>query len=106
MNKLIPLIIFLVIGIFLFLSLNSDPKKLPSPLVGKSFPVIEGADFYTNEKVKFKDLMDNQVSLVNVWASWCTTCRKEHQMIKNIAKNNDIRLIGINYKDTRSNGED
>jgi len=62
MNKLIPLIIFLVIGIFLFLSLNSDPKKLPSPLVGKSFPVIEGADFYTNEKVKFKDLMDNQVS--------------------------------------------
>ena len=106
MNKVIPLIIFLVIGIFLFLSLNSDPKKLPSPLVGKSFPVIEGADFYTNEKVKFKDLMDNQVSLVNVWASWCTTCRKEHQMITNIAKNNDIKLIGINYKDTRSNGED
>ena len=105
MNKLIPLIIFLVIGIFLFLSLNSDPKKLPSPLVGKSFPVIEGADFYTNEKVKFKDLMDNQVSLVNVWASWCTTCRKEHQMITNIAKNNDIKLIGINYKDTRLNAE-
>ena len=106
MNKVIPLIIFLVIGIFLFLSLNSDPKKLPSPLVGKSCPVIEGADFYTNEQVKFKDLMDNQVSLVNVWASWCTTCRKEHQMITNIAKNNDIKLIGINYKDTRSNGED
>ena len=106
MNKVIPLIIFLVIGIFLFLSLNSDPKKLPSPLVGKIFPVIEGSDFYTNEKVKFNDLMDNQVSLVNVWASWCTTCRKEHQMITNIAKNNDIKLIGINYKDTRSNGED
>ena len=51
-------------------------------------------------------LMDNQVSLVNVWASWCVPVRKEHQMIMNIAKNNDLKLIGINYKDTRSDGED
>ena len=58
------------------------------------------------KQLSLNDLMDNQVSLVNVWASWCTTCRKEHQMITNIAKNNDMKLIGINYKDTRSDGED
>ena len=106
MNKLVPLIVFFVIGFFLFLSLNSDPNKLPSPLVGKKFPVIEGVDFYTNENIKLNDLINNQFALVNVWASWCITCRKEHQMIMNIAENNQIKLIGINYKDTRIEGEE
>jgi cytochrome c biogenesis protein CcmG/thiol:disulfide interchange protein DsbE len=104
MKKLIPLIIFIVIAVFLFLSLNSNKGELPSPLLGKMFPSIEGKDFYTNETIKVVDLLDNKMTLVNVWASWCTTCRKEHQMIMNIAQNTDLRLIGIDYKDTRANG--
>jgi cytochrome c biogenesis protein CcmG/thiol:disulfide interchange protein DsbE len=106
MKKILPLLVFLVVGVFLFLSLNSDPNKLPSPLVGKKFPIIEGTDFYSNETVKLNDLMDNKLALVNVWASWCVTCRKEHQVIMNIAKNTNLKLIGINYKDTKSDGEE
>lgn len=106
MKKILPLLVFLVVGVFLFLSLNSDPNKLPSPLVGKKFPIIEGTDFYSNETVKLNDLMDNNLALVNVWASWCVTCRKEHQVIMNIAKNNSLKLIGINYKDTKNDGEE
>ena len=106
MKKILPLLVFLVVGVFLFLSLNSDPNKLPSPLVGKKFPIIEGTDFYSNETVKLNDLMDNNLALVNVWASWCVTCRKEHQVIMNIAKNNNLKLIGINYKDTKNDGEE
>ena len=106
MKKILPLLVFLVVGVFLFLSLNSDPNKLPSPLVGKKFPIIEGNDFYSNETVKLNDLMDNKLALVNVWASWCVTCRKEHQVIMNIAKNTNLKLIGINYKDTKSDGEE
>ena len=106
MKKILPLLVFLVVGVFLFLSLNSDPNKLPSPLVGKKFPIIEGTDFYSNKTVKLNDLMDNNLALVNVWASWCVTCRKEHQVIMNIAKNTNLKLIGINYKDTKSDGEE
>ena len=106
MKKILPLLVFLVVGVFLFLSLNSDPNKLPSPLVGKKFPIIEGTDFYSNETVKLNDLMDNNLALVNVWASWCVTCRKEHQVIMNIATNNNLKLIGINYKDTKSDGRE
>ena len=106
MKKILPLLVFLVVGVFLFLSLNSDPNKLPSPLVGKKFPIIEGTDFYSNETVKLNDLMDNNLALVNVWASWCVTCRKEHQVIMNIAKNTNLKLIGINYKDTKSDGKE
>jgi len=105
MRKIIPLVIFIIIGIFLFLSLNSNPNKLPSPLVGKMIPELEGKDFFTNESVKLNDLMENQMALVNVWASWCVTCRKEHPMIMNIANNGNLKLIGINYKDQKNKGQ-
>ena len=105
MRKIIPLFLFIVIGIFLFLSLNSNPNKLPSPLVGKMIPELEGKDFFTNESIKLNDLMENQMTLVNVWASWCVTCRKEHPMIMNIANNESLQLIGINYKDQKNDGQ-
>jgi len=105
MKKFIPLILFLFIAIFLYFSLNSNSSKLPSPLLGKMFPNIEAKDFYSNESVLLTDLFSEKMSLVNVWASWCVTCRQEHQMMMKIANNKDLQLIGINYKDTRADGE-
>ena len=105
MKKLIPLIVFVVIAVFLYFSLNSISSKLPSPLLGKMFPNIEAKDFYSNESILLTDLFSEKMSLVNVWASWCVTCRQEHQMMMKIANNKDLQLIGINYKDTRADGE-
>ena len=105
MKKLIPLILFLVIAVFLYFSLNSTSSKLPSPLLGKMFPNVEGRDFYSNEAVLLTNLFSDNMSLVNVWASWCVSCRQEHQMMMNIANNKNLQLIGINYKDTRADGE-
>ena len=89
MKKLIPLILFIVIAVFLYFSLNSDSSKLPSPLLGKMFPNIEAKDFYSNDSVLLADLFSENMSLVNVWASWCVTCRQEHQMMMKIANNTD-----------------
>ena len=61
-------------------------------------------NFYTDEPVKATELFKDKMTLVNVWASWCTTCKKEHEMIMSIAKNTELQLIGINYKDTRIDG--
>jgi len=105
MKKLIPLILFLFIAVFLYFSLNSNSSKLPSPLLGKIFPNVEAKDFYSDESVLLADLFSDNMSLVNVWASWCVTCRQEHQMMMKIAKSKDLQLIGINYKDTRADGE-
>ena len=69
------------------------------------FPNVEAKDFYSDESVFLKDLFSDKMSLVNVWASWCVTCRQEHQMMMKIANNKDLQLIGINYKDTRADGE-
>ena len=105
MKKLIPFFLFVVIAAFLYFSLNDTSSKLPSPLLGKMFPEIEARDFYSDESVLMTNLFNEKISLVNVWASWCVTCRQEHQMMMKIANNEDLQLIGINYKDKRVDGE-
>ena len=105
MKKLVPLFLFIVITVFLYFSLNTTSNKLPSPLLGKMFPSIEAKDFYSDESVLLTNLFNEKMSLVNVWASWCVTCRQEHQMMMKIANNKDLQLIGINYKDKRVDGE-
>ena len=102
MKKLIPLIGFVVISVFLYLSLSSNPRELPSPFLGKAFPDIEVEDFYTGEKFSLRDTFKDKITLVNVWASWCVTCRAEHQMLMKISKENLVQLIGLDYKDTRA----
>lgn len=102
MKKLIPLIGFIVIAAFLYVSLSSNPRELPSPFIGKAFPDIEVEDFYTGESVSLRDTFKDKITLVNVWASWCTTCRAEHQMLMSLSKDASMQLIGLNYKDTRA----
>jgi cytochrome c biogenesis protein CcmG/thiol:disulfide interchange protein DsbE len=102
MKKLIPLIGFVVIAAFLYLSLSSNPRELPSPFLGKAFPDIEVEDFYTGEVISLRDTFRSKITLVNVWASWCPACRAEHQMLMNISKENLVQLIGLDYKDTRA----
>ncbi len=104
MNKFIPLALFVVLVGFLYIGLGLDPKKLPSPLIGKAFPNIEVEDFHTGEKYLTQDKLKNKISLVNVWASWCVTCRAEHEMLMKIAKQNTVQMVGINYKDTKKDG--
>ena len=100
MKKVLPLTLFIILAGFLYLSLESNPSKLPSPLVGKIFPSVSGAEIFSGEPIKLNDLFINEkFSLVNVWASWCVTCRAEHTAIMKIAKNENLQVIGINYKD-------
>jgi len=110
MKKILTLLITFIslaaLFVMFYFSLNSNSEELPSPFLGKMFPSIQGKDFYTDETIEVSDLLANNMTLVNVWASWCLTCRKEHQMIMNIAKNSDLQLIGIDYKDSREEGKE
>ncbi len=105
MGKFLPLVIFVVLAWFLYNGLGRDTKKLPSPLIGKAFPNLEVEDFQTREKYQLQSRLKNKVSLVNVWASWCVTCRAEHQMLKKIAKVSSVQMVGVNYKDTKKEGK-
>lgn len=97
------MVIFVVLAWFLYDGLGRDTKKIPSPLIGKNFPILEVEDFETGDKFQIQTRLKGKVSLVNVWASWCFACRAEHQMLNNIAAKNSLQIVGINYKDNENN---
>ncbi len=102
LRSLIPLIAFLVLVIFLAIGLTRDPKKIPSPLIGKPSPQFElPAVLQPGQKVSQSDFL-GKVVLFNVWASWCVACRQEHPLLVEFAKNHNTPVYGLNYKDQRT----
>jgi cytochrome c biogenesis protein CcmG/thiol:disulfide interchange protein DsbE len=101
MNKrlLIPLGVFLVIATFLLVGLTLNPREVPSPLIGKPAPAFQLAQLHASGKTLGNDDMKGQVWLLNVWASWCVSCRIEHPLLVELARANIVPIIGLNYKD-------
>lgn len=96
---LIPIAVFLAMVIFLYIGLGRDPRRVPSPLIGKPVPVFDLPRLHAMDQRVTQDVLKGRVSLVNVWASWCVSCRYEHELLMQIARHTDIPIIGINYKD-------
>ena len=97
------LIIAFIITIFfksLFENNNYVPKKI------NKVENISIEEFYSNNELKIKELFDNEkYIIINIWASWCIPCRQEHRYIKNISKINNLKIIGLNYKDNKDNAK-
>lgn len=95
----IPLLVFLVMAVFLGIGLTMNPRDIPSPLIGKpvpefSLPPVKGGTL----GLASADLR-GEVSIVNVFASWCVACREEHPVLMGIKQQGAVPLHGINYKD-------
>jgi cytochrome c biogenesis protein CcmG/thiol:disulfide interchange protein DsbE len=102
MNRyLIPLAVFIVLVVFLGIGLGLNPREVPSPLIGKPAPVFKLAQLHESGKALGKEDMLGQVWLLNVWASWCVSCREEHPVLIEFAKRNLVPIYGLNYKDKR-----
>ena len=97
LKRFAPLIVFVALMVLLAVGLTLDPRQIPSPLIGKPAPEVELPLLLTQGSFSNKDLT-GQVTLVNVWASWCISCRQEHETLKSLARNG-VRVIGLNYKD-------
>ena len=97
--RLIPLVIALVIGGFLFVGLGLRPKEIPSVLIGKEVPQFDLPALPKRQKgLKTTDLK-GQVSLVNVFASWCVSCQAEHPLFMKLHREGVVPVHGLNYKD-------
>ncbi|HYN78633.1 MAG TPA: DsbE family thiol:disulfide interchange protein [Lamprocystis sp. (in: g-proteobacteria)] len=98
---LIPLSIFLALALLMFRGLSLDPSKIPSPLVDKPAPDFTLESLKDPGKQISADVLKGQISLVNVWASWCPSCRQEHAELVRIAKESGVQMVGFNWKDER-----
>ena len=107
---LLPLIVFLALAALFFYRLGAgDPARIPSALIGRPAPVADlpplpglqrdGKSVPGPGATTFQ----GSVTLVNVWASWCVPCHDEAPLLEQLAKDNRIQLVGINYKDSPDN---
>lgn len=101
MNRyLIPLCVFIGLIALLALGLRLDPSRVPSPFIDRPIPQFNLPMLHKlDRKVGSADLR-GEVTLLNVWASWCVACRYEHVQLLKLARERGIRIYGLNYKDT------
>lgn len=101
---LLPFGVFLCLLAFLGIGLRLDPREIPSPFIGKPAPPFRLAQLHEPGKTIAPRDMTGQVWLLNVWASWCVSCRVEHPVLMDFAKSGVAPVIGLNYKDERDDG--
>jgi cytochrome c biogenesis protein CcmG, thiol:disulfide interchange protein DsbE len=102
---MMPVLAFAGLALIFFKGLSGDPAALPSTLIGKPTPIftLSGLDGEGALGLSDADLRRGHVTLVNIWASWCGPCRQEHPILMELAKRDDISLVGINNKDGGEN---
>lgn len=96
--RIIPVVIFLILSVFLWRGLSLDPHHLPSVQVGKALPDFTLPQLQNPQAVFSSTALRGQVILLNVWASWCEACVEEQVFMMQLAREG-IPLYGLNYKD-------
>ncbi len=94
----IPLLIVVALIVVLARGLELDPREVDSPLIGRAAPSFELPVLGGDRLISDGEFL-GQVSLLNVWASWCVACRAEHDILVELGKRPEINLYGLNYKD-------
>jgi cytochrome c biogenesis protein CcmG/thiol:disulfide interchange protein DsbE len=99
LNYIIPLLAFFALAALLGKGLTLDPKSIPSTRIDKPAPSFELPVLSTvGEKFRPEDLI-GQRWVLNVWASWCVSCRYEHPVLNDMARAGIAPIVGLNYKD-------
>ena len=101
MNKkfLVPLVVFLGLVLLLGYGLTRDPKILPSTLINQTVPSFSLINVADKDTIFSPKQLLGQRWVLNVWASWCVSCRVEHPLLNGLAAKNIAPIVGLNYKD-------
>lgn len=105
----IPVVIVAALAVLFWRGLSLNPNDMPSALLNKPVPAFElpvlpapeNPDGLINAN---QEMFKGKVSLLNVWATWCVTCRQEHEFL-NTLKAQGVLIYGINYKDNNEDAQ-
>ena len=106
MNRryLIPVVVFAATLVLLAAGLSLNPREVPSPLIGKAAPAFDLPTLAAPGERMTREDFAGRVWILNVWASWCVSCREEHQTLTALARTGVAPVVGLNYKDEREQG--
>ena len=96
-----PMLIAFALGLFLYEGIGRDLTINESSLIGKPLPQFMGQTLSSPSTAVTQADMLGEPALVNVWATWCPTCRAEHEFLNAIAEQDKVRIFGVNYHDQR-----
>ena len=99
---LIPLAAFFALAAILARGLKLDPHEVPSPLIDKAAPKFALTRLDDAAKTMRLEDMRGKVWMLNVWASWCVSCREEHPLLVAFSKKHVVPIYGLDYKDQRA----
>jgi cytochrome c biogenesis protein CcmG/thiol:disulfide interchange protein DsbE len=101
---IVPLLLFVMLAGFFAVGLMRDPREVPSPFIGKPAPAFALEQLHEPQRPFGPADMKGKVWLLNVWASWCVSCRVEHPLLVEMSRNKVATIVGLNYKDKREDG--
>ena len=96
---ILPGLIFALLVAVFWRGLGKDPSYVPSPLIGKPAPEFRLPELGHADRFVTQADLGRQISLLNVWATWCGGCRQEHAALLEIAQQGDVPIYGLNWKD-------
>ena len=104
---LILILLFFSFCFVVFLKgLKTSNVYIPETTLNKDVEVFGSKDLFTGDQISFDEIFVNsEFYILNIWASWCLPCKKEHKFLMQLSKNKSIKLIGLNYKDKRKNAK-
>ncbi len=102
----LPLAGFAALALLLGVGLGLKPREVPSPFIGKPAPAFSLPQLHQPQQQLAPGDMQGQVWLLNVWASWCAPCREEHPLLVTAARERQVPIVGLNYKDDPRNAQE
>ena len=108
-NKIFPIfisIVFILIFVIFYRGLQNSNIYIPKTSIEKDIPNFNAKIFNSNKKINSQEVFKkDKFYLMNIWASWCIPCRDEHLYLMNLSNQKIIEVIGLNYKDNKSNAK-
>ncbi|MDX2320836.1 MAG: DsbE family thiol:disulfide interchange protein [Moritella sp.] len=94
----------LFVAVMMAALMSQKGQVTPSALVGKPIPVFTARSLTSNTELVDNSVLqtNNKFTLLNVWASWCAVCQSEHDFLMQLAVKDEVRIIGLNYRDQRA----
>ena len=98
---ILPSVLMVTLGVFYAYGLTFDPNKSQSRLIGKAFPIVTLPALSDTQK-EISSLYFKTPAIINIWASWCSACRAEHEFLMQLSKQG-VTIYGVDYQDDLEN---